>query len=153
MIAIHYVYAIDGESRETHSLSGTDLDYHHGRGKALAWLQSTPISRSRSLLCRYSGGYVLVVGAIDRRVKCVVAQVPLISGDANARRLIRADYIAGLHTMFDSDRRARMQGKSPAMILVVSEVTPPPRRPCPRQTPWHGSPRPGAAALHHGATR
>ena len=28
----------------------------------------------------YSGAHVLVVGAIDRRVKCVVAQVPLISG-------------------------------------------------------------------------
>ena len=26
----------------------------------------------------YSGGHVLVVGAIDRRVKCVVAQVPRI---------------------------------------------------------------------------
>jgi hypothetical protein len=34
----------------------------------------------------YSGAHVLVVGAVDRRVKCVVAQVPLISGDANARR-------------------------------------------------------------------
>ena len=69
----------------------------------------------------YSGGHVLVVGANDRRVKCVVAQVPLISGHANARRLIRADYIAGLQKMFDGDRRARMQGKSPAMLPVVSE--------------------------------
>jgi len=69
----------------------------------------------------YSGGHVLVVGAIDRRVKCVVSQVPLISGHANARRLIRADYIAGLRTMFDGDRRARMQGKPPAMLPVVSE--------------------------------
>jgi fermentation-respiration switch protein FrsA (DUF1100 family) len=69
----------------------------------------------------YSGGHVLVVGANDRRVKCVVAQVPLISGHANARRLIRADYIAGLQKMFDGDRRARMQGKPPAMLPVVSE--------------------------------
>src|SRR6185503_5314310 len=69
----------------------------------------------------YSGGHVLVVGAIDRRVKCVVSQVPLISGHANARRLIRADFIAGLQSMFDDDRRARMQGKPPAMIPVVSE--------------------------------
>ena len=38
----------------------------------------------------YSGGHVLVVGAIDRRVKCVVSQVPLISGQATmARRLVR----------------------------------------------------------------
>jgi fermentation-respiration switch protein FrsA (DUF1100 family) len=69
----------------------------------------------------YSGGHVLVVGANDRRVKCVVAQVPLISGHANARRLIRADYIAGLQKMFDGDRRARMQGKPPATLPVVSE--------------------------------
>ena len=69
----------------------------------------------------YSGGHVLVVGAIDRRVKCVVSQVPLISGHANARRLIRADFIAGLQNMFDDDRRARMQGRPPAMIPVVSE--------------------------------
>jgi cephalosporin-C deacetylase-like acetyl esterase len=31
----------------------------------------------------YSGGHVLVVAAIDRRVKAVVSQVPLISGHAN----------------------------------------------------------------------
>ena len=49
----------------------------------------------------YSGGHVLVVGAIDRRVKCVVGQVPLISGHRNARRLIRADFWAGLNGMFE----------------------------------------------------
>ncbi|MBV8704162.1 MAG: alpha/beta fold hydrolase, partial [Acetobacteraceae bacterium] len=54
----------------------------------------------------YSGGHVLVLGAIDRRVKCVVSQVPLISGHANARRLIRADFITGLHRMFEEDRRS-----------------------------------------------
>src|SRR5271157_4226446 len=56
---------------------------------------------------RYSGGHVLVVGATDRRVTCVAAQLPLISGHRNARRLIRADYIAGVQAMFDADRRAR----------------------------------------------
>ena len=69
----------------------------------------------------YSGGHVLVVGAIDRRVKCVVAQVPLASGHGNARRLIRADYLAGLQGMFAEDRRARMAGKTPAMIPVVAQ--------------------------------
>jgi uncharacterized protein len=69
----------------------------------------------------YSGGHVLVLGAIDRRVKCVVAQVPLISGHANARRLIRADNIAGLQRMFAEDRRARYTGQPPAMIPVVAE--------------------------------
>lgn len=69
----------------------------------------------------YSGGHVFVVGAIDRRVKCVVSQVPLISGHANVRRLVRADLIPGLQKMFEDDRRARMQGRPPGMIPVVSE--------------------------------
>src|SRR4051812_1437903 len=70
----------------------------------------------------YSGGHVLVLGAIDRRVKCVVSQVPLISGHALARRLVRSDFLAGLHRMFEDDRRARYEGKPPAMIPVVSET-------------------------------
>lgn len=68
----------------------------------------------------YSGGHVLVLGAIDRRVKCVAAQVPLISGHANARRLVRADFIAGLQAMFADDRRARYAGKPPVMLPVVA---------------------------------
>jgi hypothetical protein len=47
--------------------------------------------------------------AIDRRVKCVAGQVPLISGHNNARRLIRADFWATLHRSFDDDRRARIR--------------------------------------------
>jgi uncharacterized protein len=69
----------------------------------------------------YSGGHVLVVGAVAKRVKCVVSQVPLISGHANARRLIRADVFAGLRAMFEGDRRARYAGKPPAMLPVVSQ--------------------------------
>lgn len=69
----------------------------------------------------YSGAHVLVVGAIDRRVKCVVSQVPLISGHANARRLIRADFIAQVQAACVADRQARYEGKPPAMIPVVAE--------------------------------
>lgn len=69
----------------------------------------------------FSGGHVLMVSAIDRRVKCVVSQVPLISGHKNARRLIRADIIAGVQDMCAEDRRNRYAGGTPAMIPVVSE--------------------------------
>jgi hypothetical protein len=71
----------------------------------------------------YSGGHALVVGAIDRRVKAVVSQVPLVSGHDNARRLIRADFFAGLHEAFDGDRAARYRGEAPAMLPVVAEDT------------------------------
>lgn len=80
----------------------------------------------------YSGGHVLVIGAIDRRVKCVVAQVPLISGHRNARRLIRADFIAAVQEQFDADRRARYAGQPRAMIPVVAQD---PLAPCALPTP------------------
>lgn len=69
----------------------------------------------------YSGGHVLVVAAIDRRVKCVVSQVALISGLETARRLIRGDYWAALRAGFEGDRQAIFNGEPPAMIPVVGE--------------------------------
>jgi len=69
----------------------------------------------------YSGGHVLVVGAVDRRVKAVVSQVPLISGWRNVLRLVRADLVAQFRAMFDADREARFQGKEPAMVPVVND--------------------------------
>jgi uncharacterized protein len=69
----------------------------------------------------YSGGHVIVVGAIDRRVKCVACQVPLSSGRANFRALVRADFIAGVREQFDADRAARYRGEPPAMVPVVAE--------------------------------
>lgn len=68
----------------------------------------------------YSGGHVLVVGAIDRRVKCVVSQVPLTNGYRNILRLVRADFIAPTRAQLDQDREARFAGKPPAMIPVVT---------------------------------
>ncbi len=84
-------------------------------------LQETDASRIGVWGSSYSGGHVLVVGAIDRRVKCVVSQVPLISGHDLARRLVRSDFIAGFCRMFEDDRRARYAGKPPALVPVVSE--------------------------------
>jgi fermentation-respiration switch protein FrsA (DUF1100 family) len=69
----------------------------------------------------YSGGHVLVVGAIDRRVRCVVAQVPLVSGYRNILRLVRSDFLAGLRATCDQDRAARLAGQPPARLPVVSE--------------------------------
>lgn len=84
-------------------------------------LPQTDVSRIGVWGSSYSGGHVLVVSAIDRRVKAAVAQVPLISGHANARRLIRADFIAGFQKACEEDRRARAKGAAPAMIPVVAQ--------------------------------
>lgn len=75
----------------------------------------------------YSGAHVLVVAAVDRRVKCVVSQVPLVSGLENARRLIRADAFAATRAAFDADRAARYRGEAPLRMKVAYET---PGEPC-----------------------
>jgi hypothetical protein len=69
----------------------------------------------------YSGGHVLVVAAIDRRVRCVVSQVPAISGSQGFRRLVRADFIAPLEAELHADRARRAAGEAPARMPVVSQ--------------------------------
>ena len=95
-------------------------DYRHAITYAIT-LPETDTDRIGIWGSSYSGGHVLVVGAIDRRVKAVVAQVPLISGYDNIRALVRSDFIAGFREQFDADRLARFQGKEPAMVPVVAE--------------------------------
>ncbi|ALX14213.1 acetylxylan esterase [Burkholderia cepacia JBK9] len=68
----------------------------------------------------YSGGHVLEVAAIDRRVKCVVSQVPTISGYQAGLRRTRSDRVPAMLARFDEDRRQRFAGGSPAMLPAVS---------------------------------
>lgn len=50
----------------------------------------------------YSGGHVLYVGAVDRRVKVVLSQVPCVSGWDNFHRLVRPDFAVGFNATFAS---------------------------------------------------
>jgi fermentation-respiration switch protein FrsA (DUF1100 family) len=87
----------------------------------------------------YSGAHALVVGAMDRRVKCVVSQVPLISGYANARRLVRADMIAPFQGMFAADREARFRGEPPQTVAAVAPEGEPCAMPTPDSYEWFTS--------------
>ncbi|HVN27531.1 MAG TPA: alpha/beta hydrolase [Candidatus Binataceae bacterium] len=112
--------ASDGEPRQEIDPWQQVRDYRH----AITWASSrAEIDADRIGIwgSSYSGGHVLVVGAIDRRVKCVVSQVPLVSGSRNLKRLIRADMMAAVRKQFDTDREARFKGETPAMIPVVTE--------------------------------
>jgi uncharacterized protein len=85
----------------------------------------------------YSGGHVLVLGAIDRRVRCVVSQVPLVSGWLNAQRLIRSDFMGQTRAMFDADREGRYEGKAPGMVAVVDpDPSAPSALPTPDSWEW-----------------
>lgn len=69
----------------------------------------------------YSGAHVLAVAALDRRVRCVVSQVPLISGFRNIRRLTPAEAFPGLLDQLDAERRARFAGEPYATLPVCSD--------------------------------
>ena len=112
--------ASDGTPRQEIDPWQQVRDYRH----AITWVRmQSAIDRNRIGVwgSSYSGGHVLVVGAIDRRVKCVVSQVPLASGSRNLKRLVRADMAAALRDQFDADREARLGGAAPMMIPVVTE--------------------------------
>jgi len=72
----------------------------------------------------YSGGHVIVVGSLDSRVKAIVAQVPLVSGSENLRRLVKSDMIPQLRAMFAEDYERRMKGEKPLTIPVVCKSPP-----------------------------
>jgi uncharacterized protein len=86
--------ASDGEPRQEIDPWAQIRDYRHAITYATT-REEVDDARIGVWGSSYSGGHVLVVGAIDRRVKCVVSQVPLVSGHANFRALVRADFIAG----------------------------------------------------------
>jgi fermentation-respiration switch protein FrsA (DUF1100 family) len=112
--------ASDGEPRQEIDPWAQVRDYRHATTYATT-RDEVDARRIGVWGSSYSGGHVLVVGAIDRRVKCVVSQVPLVSGHANFRALVRADFIAGFREQFDADRSARFRGEPPAMVPVVAE--------------------------------
>jgi fermentation-respiration switch protein FrsA (DUF1100 family) len=111
--------ASEGEPRYEIDPWAQVRDYRH----AITYARSRPdVDRERIGVwgSSYSGGHVLVVGAIDRRVKCVVSQVPLVSGYRNILRLVRADMLAPTRAQLDQDRESRMAGNPPGMIPVVT---------------------------------
>jgi fermentation-respiration switch protein FrsA (DUF1100 family) len=69
----------------------------------------------------YGGGHVLTVGAVDRRVACVVSQVPTISGSRNHLRRHTPAQLREKRQAFDDDRLRRFRGEPPAMVQALSD--------------------------------
>jgi fermentation-respiration switch protein FrsA (DUF1100 family) len=110
--------ASDGEPRQEIDPWAQVRDYRH----AITWAQTRPevdADRIGVWGSSYSGGHVLVLGAIDKRIKCVASQVPLVSGFRNIQRLVRQDFLGPNRAAMDLDRAARFRGERPAMVPVV----------------------------------
>ena len=112
--------ASDGEPRQEIDPWQQIRDYSDAITFALS-LERTDAERIGVWGSSYSGGHVLVVAAVDRRVKCVVSQVPAISGSQGFRRLVRADFLSIVEAGFHADRTNRAAGGAPAMVPVVTQ--------------------------------
>jgi fermentation-respiration switch protein FrsA (DUF1100 family) len=93
-------------------------DYQH----AVTYAQSRPDVDSDRIGVwgsSYSAAHAYVVGAIDRRVKAVCGQVPLISGRRAFEMLVRIDFWEPTWQLLAADRLARARGEAPAMVPVI----------------------------------
>ncbi|MEE1890691.1 alpha/beta hydrolase [Pseudomonas carassii] len=69
----------------------------------------------------YSGGHALQLAAWDRRVRCVVAQVPTISGHQSFLRRA-GEHVYAMREAFARDRAARHAGGAPGYRRVIAEA-------------------------------
>jgi len=91
--------------------------------RAISYLESRPevdVTRIGLWGTSYAGGHAIVLGATDRRLRCVVAQVPTISGYEQGKRRVAPDALAALENAFAEDERAQLRGAPPRRQAVVS---------------------------------
>jgi fermentation-respiration switch protein FrsA (DUF1100 family) len=91
--------------------------------RAISYLESRPEVDGNRLGIwgtSYAGGHAIVLGATDRRIRCVVAQVPTISGFEQGRRRVAPDATAALEAAFVDDERAARNGEPWRRTAIVS---------------------------------
>ena len=101
-------------------------DQIEGWRRAISYLEAQPqVDPSRIGVwgSSFAGGHVLVLGATDSRVACVVAQVPTISGYQQGLRRVPPEGVAGLEAGFSDDERARARGE-PARTQAIASADP-----------------------------
>lgn len=72
----------------------------------------------------YAGGHVLVVGAIDPRVKCVISNIPVVDGYENMRRVHGTTRFNELTVLLQKDRETRTREGSSGGRMPFSSLTP-----------------------------
>lgn len=117
---------------------------------ALGWLAARPdVDPARLGLwgTSYSGGHALFLGALDPRVKAVVAQVPAVSVGECFRRLIGDNAFDGFLHMLSEEHGARASGAAPrkfrSSIRTAGRRRSAPRMPSPGSSAAGPRRRPG----------
>ncbi|WP_301107153.1 alpha/beta hydrolase [Sporosarcina sp.] len=110
----------EGENRQHMDPLMQIEDYRN----AISWMASQEFIDSDQIGIwgsSYSGGHVLQVGAIDRRVKAIVSQVPTIRGRIGMEKKMGKDNLDAYTKKLIEYRQARYEGAPIEYIKVVSE--------------------------------
>jgi dienelactone hydrolase len=92
--------------------------------RAISYLQDRPeVDENRIGLwgTSFSGGHAIVLGATDKRLKAVVAQVPTIDGYASGLRRLPPEAVENLEAQFAADERAQLRGEPPTTVAIVTD--------------------------------
>jgi len=111
--------ASDGEPRQDLDPHVQITDYRNAISWARARAEIDP-ARVGVWGTSYSGAHVLMVAALDRRVKAVVAQVPAIDGWETFTRMVGAEARDAMAAMLIDERERIYAGGAPQTMPVVA---------------------------------
>ena len=92
--------------------------------RAISYLVGRPeVNASRIGLwgTSYAGGHALVLGATDKRIACVVSQVPTISGYEQGLRRVPPEAMTKLESALEDDERSQANGQPPQRQTIVDK--------------------------------
>jgi len=119
-----YMGASDGEPRQHLDPWEQIEDYRN----AITYLETRSdidADRIGAWGISYSGGHVLILGAIDPRVKAIVSNVPVIDGYTNMWRVHGTDRFRKLQAAILEDRRKRFETGEYGYIAMSATPTGP----------------------------
>ena len=69
----------------------------------------------------YTGGLVVIAAALDRRIKCVVSQVPFISGYETMLQVMPIEARSQFYDMLYHDRQSIAAGLPPSTVTICTD--------------------------------
>lgn len=103
------------------------LEQQEDYRSAISYLETLPQIDSERIGIwgiSYSGGHVMIVGATDPRVKCIVAIVPVVDGFESMRRDHGEMRFVELNALITDDRRKRAADPAAAGYMPMSTLRP-----------------------------
>jgi pimeloyl-ACP methyl ester carboxylesterase len=115
--------ASDGEPRQHIDPWAQIEDYKNAIGYAVT-LQEIDAERIGVWGISYAGGHVLIVGATDPRVKCIVSNIPVVDGFENMRRVHGTARFKDLVAALSKDREERARTGGAGGRMAFSSLKP-----------------------------